>query len=241
MRPDLPRLIGHRGAAKVAPENTAAGFAAAAAAGLRWVEVDAKITKDGVVVLMHDDSVDRTTNGFGPVESLTAAQLAELDAGSWFSSDFRGEKIPTLAAAMGQFARLGLGCNIEIKPSPGLEEETARLVVRQAQAEWPSSLPAPLISSFSRRSLEVAFALAPELPRGYLVSKLPNDWREVAASLRCASVNLGGRGLTREIVQMVSAEYPLAVWTVNEASRARELLSWGAASIITDDPHLAVV
>lgn len=241
MRPDLPRLIGHRGAAKVAPENTAAGFAAASAAGLRWVEVDAKITKDGVVVLMHDDSVDRTTSGFGPVESLTAAQLAELDAGSWFSSDFRGEKIPTLAAAMGQFARLGLGCNIEIKPSPGLEEETARLVVRQVLAEWPSSLPAPLMSSFAVRSLEVALALAPELPRGYLASKLPDEWRDLTARLRCATVNLGGRGLTREIVQRVSAEYPLAVWTVNEASRARELLSWGAASIITDDPHLAVV
>jgi glycerophosphoryl diester phosphodiesterase len=240
MRPDLPKLIGHRGAAKVAPENTAAGFAAAAAAGVRWVEVDAKITKDGVVVLMHDDRLDRTTNGFGLVESHTVAQLADLDAGCWFSGDFRGERIPTLKAAMGQFARLGLGCNIEIKPSPGLEEETARLVVGEVQADWPSSLPAPLISSFAVRSLEVALALAPELPRGYLASKLPEGWRDLVARLRCATVNLGARGLTRETVQMVVAEYPLAVWTVNEASRARELLSWGAASIISDDPHLVV-
>jgi glycerophosphoryl diester phosphodiesterase len=233
-------LIGHRGAAKVAPENTAAGFAAAAEAGVRWVEVDAKISRDGVVVLMHDDTVDRTSNGFGPVESLTASQLAELDAGSWFSADFRGEKVPTLAAAMAQFASLGLGCNIEIKPSPGLEAETARLVVRQVLADWPSSLPAPLMSSFAIESLEVALALAPDLPRGLLSSKLPEDWREQAARLRCATVNLGARGLDQATVRKVAAEYPLAVWTVNEASRAQELLSWGAASIISDVPDLAV-
>ncbi|MFY7962695.1 MAG: glycerophosphodiester phosphodiesterase family protein [Elsteraceae bacterium] len=93
----------------------------------------------------------------------------------------------------------------------------------------------------SASAADVQLRGAPELPRGFLSSKLPEDWRDVTARLRCATVNLGGRGLTREIVQKVSAEYPLAVWTVNEASRARELLSWGAASIITDDPHLAVV
>ncbi len=236
----LPVLIGHRGAAKVAPENTAAGFAAASKAGVRWVEVDAKITKDGVVVLMHDDAVDRTTDGFGPVESLTAAELAQLDAGSWFSAEFKGERIPTLSDAIAQFARLGLGCNIEIKPSPGLEVETAQLVVRQVLREWPSSLPPPLLSSFAVLSLEVAQAVAPALPRGYLASKAPADWREQVARLGCSTVNLGGRGLDRETVGMISAHYPLAVWTVNDASRARELLSWGAASIISDDPSLKI-
>ena len=234
----LPRLIGHRGAAKVAPENTGAGFAAASAAGVRWVEVDAKISKDGVVVLMHDDRVDRTSDGFGAVESLSAADLAALDAGSWFSADFKGERVPTLADAMAMFARLNLGCNIEIKPSPGLEEETARAVVHQVQREWPSSLPPPLLSSFAIRSLEVAQALAPELPRGYLVSKLPANWHDEAARLACSTVNLGGRGLDRQTVSEVTAHYPLAVWTINQASRAQELLSWGVTSIISDVPDL---
>jgi glycerophosphoryl diester phosphodiesterase len=237
----LPAVIGHRGAAALAPENTLAGFRAAAAAGARWVEFDVKLSADGVVVLMHDDTLDRTTDGSGAVAATPHAALAALDAGGWFGPTFRGERVPTLVETIAELARLGLGANIEIKPCPGRAEATTRAVADVVAAHWPDSLPAPLISSFEPACLAVARDLSPALPRGLLVKRLASDWRDAVAALGCATVNLGRRhASTAAIAAVLAAGLELAVWTVNEADEAAALRAAGASAIITDRPDALV-
>ena len=233
----LPRIIGHRGAAALAPENTLAGFRAAAAAGVRWVEFDVKLTRDGTAVLMHDETLERTTNGLGRVADTPLAMMAALDAGAWFGAGFRDERVPTLVEACAELGRLGLGANIEIKPCPGRAESTAAAVIATVAAHWPASLPPPLISSFAPESLAVVRDQAAHLPRGLLVEKLPQDWRRQANLLGCATVNLGRRHATAAaIAEVLASGLALVMWTVNEAVEATRLLAAGASAIITDRP-----
>jgi glycerophosphoryl diester phosphodiesterase len=163
--PDIPRIIGHRGAAAAAPENTLAGIARAHALGCRWVELDAKLSYDRIALLMHDDRLERTTDGSGLFADRTAAELRRLDAGRWKAPEFAGEPIPTLAEAIGLMERLGMGANIEIKACPGREVETGSRVAAELRLLWPRGH-GLLVSSFSAASLEAARAAAPELPRG---------------------------------------------------------------------------
>lgn len=235
----LPPVIGHRGAAGLAPENTLAGFRAAAAAGARWVEFDVKLTGDGNVVLMHDDRLDRTTDGRGPVATAAFSTIAALDAGAWFGEGFEGERVPSLEQAMVELARLGLGANIEIKPNPGQAADTARAVVDLLVARWPDDLPAPLLSSFDQACLAVARDRAPALPRGYLAEALPFGWRRDVEALGCVSVNLGHRQLSaRHVDEVLAAGLALVIWTVNEPTEAARLWAAGVTSIITDRPNL---
>ena len=125
----LPRVIGHRGAAAYAPENTLEGIREAARRGARWVEFDAKLTGDGVVILMHDDTLDRTTNGHGSVAQTSFGDIGRLDAGAWFGEAWRGARVPRLADALALLVELDMQANIEIKPCPGREIETAQAVV----------------------------------------------------------------------------------------------------------------
>lgn len=241
LRVSLPPVIGHRGAAAIAPENTLAGLRAAAAAGARWVEVDAKLTADGVVVLMHDDTLDRTTNGTGPVARQDYASLAALDAGSWFGPAFAGEKVPTLQDMIDTLAELGMGANIEIKPCPGRERETAFAVAELVQAKWPAHLPPPVLSSFERASLEAARDRAPDLPRGYLVEALVPGWQQEVAALGCVSLHLGAWNIDADTIAAAQAAgLPIAAWTVNDPAQAAALRATGVAAIITDDPATLV-
>jgi glycerophosphoryl diester phosphodiesterase len=234
----LPPVIGHRGAAALAPENTLAGLRAAAAAGARWVEFDVKLTADGTPVLMHDETLERTTDGRGKVAATPAATIAALDAGAWFGAGFAGERVPTLIEAIGELGRLGLGANIEIKPCRGREAATAAAVVEVVARHWPAALPAPLISSFAPKCLAVARDRAPALPRGLLVRRLPRDWRRQVDALGCASINLGqGFASRRAIAAVRAAGLRVVIWTVNEPVAARRLLAAGADAVITDRPE----
>jgi glycerophosphoryl diester phosphodiesterase len=236
-RPLLPRVIGHRGAARHAPENTLAGLQAAARLGVAWVEFDVMLTQDGHPVLLHDDSLARTTGLARLLCDTPLAEARRLDAGAWFGPAFAGQGIPTLEEAFAALAQLGLGANIEIKPAPGFVAETARATVETTLRAWPANLPPPLLSSFEVGALEVAQELAPDLARGYLVEELPPDWQATAERLGCVSVHPWTKPLTRPQVEAIKAAgYLVAVYTVNEGARARELLAWGADSIITDDP-----
>jgi glycerophosphoryl diester phosphodiesterase len=233
----LPPVIGHRGAAAAAPENTLAGFRVAAALGVAWVEFDVRLAADGTCILLHDDRVDRTTNGTGEAAQLTFGALRRLDAGAWFGAGFAGERIPSLSEAIALLATLGLGANIEIKPSPGAEVATARAVARIVQTEWPAGLPAPLLSSFAPAALAAAQAAAPAIPRGLLVGSLPSDWLRQAESVGAATIHCDQRRLDRARAhQVTEAGYPLLAYTVNQPARARELLAWGASAVFTDEP-----
>jgi glycerophosphoryl diester phosphodiesterase len=234
---ELPPVIGHRGAAALAPENTLAGLRAAAAAGARWVEFDVKLTSDGIAVLMHDETLERTTDGHGPVARTPLATIRTLDAGAWFGGAFRHEPVPTLEEAIGELGRLGLGANIEIKPCPGRAAATAREVVARVRAAWPAGLPPPLVSSFEPECLAVVRDQAPELARGLLLKRLAPDWQRAAVTLGCVSVHLAHRKASAAaIAEVLAAGLALVAWTVNEAVEAARLLAAGAHAVITDRP-----
>lgn len=234
-----PFVIGHRGAAGLAPENTLRGFDRAAEAGVTWVEFDVMLSRDSLPMLIHDDDVDRTTDGRGAVADLTGAELARLDAGAWFGPDFAGARIPTLADAVIRLTELGLGANVEIKPYPGLETETAEAVCAWIAANWPASLPEPVISSFSMEAMEVARRMLHGAERALLFEGLPRDWRDWVKRLDAKAVHLDSRSTTRAIAKaMADAGLPLRVYTVNDPKRAAELKSWGVASVFTDRPDL---
>jgi len=233
----LPRLIGHRGAAAYAPENTLAGLAMARRLGVDWVEFDVMLTADGVPVLLHDESLERTAGVARLLSATPLAELAALDAGAWFGPAFAGERVPTLETAIARLAALGLGANVEIKPAAGRARETARATLETLQRCWPGALPLPLLSSFEIDCLEVAQSLSPALPRGYLIEELPADWRTTAARLGCTSVHPWHEPLTaQQVAALRQAGYLVAVYTVNRPERAAELLSWGVDALITDDP-----
>jgi glycerophosphoryl diester phosphodiesterase len=238
---ELPRVMGHRGAAALAPENTLAGLRAAAAAGLSWVELDVMLSGDGVPVLFHDDNLKRTTGRDAAMAETPFADLAGLEAGAWFAPAFAGEPIPALEAALALAVELGLTPNLEIKPTPGRDAETAAAALQVIARSWPAGRPGPLVSSFSRIALEVAQDQAPGLPRALIAWRLPRDWQRAAAALQCASVHLRGARLrARTAAKVKRAGYPLAAFTVNEPKRARRLIALGVDCIITDRPDKIV-
>ncbi len=237
----LTRVCGHRGAKMRAPENTLAGFRAAKRLGAGWVELDAKLTRDGIPIVIHDETLERTTDGAGRVDSATLTEIHWLDAGRWFAPEYAGEKVPTLAKALRVIAAEGLGVNVEIKPCPGRERETALATIRVIRETWPADRPRPILSSFKRASLETAEAMAPELPRGLLLEKHVDDWREAAERLACQAIHPKWSTLTSEWVgQIKKAGYACLAWTVNDPAQAKRLAGWGVDSIITDAPDLIV-
>ncbi len=230
-----PRLIGHRGARMTAPENTLSGIRQAHVEGATWVEFDVKLTADGVPVLIHDETVDRTTDGSGAVADMSLARIKQLDAGTPFDAAFAGERVPTLVDALALMASLGMGFNLEVKPCPGRERETALVALDTVRKHWTG--PTPIFSSFKAASLAAVRDAGPEMPRGYLAEALGPDWLAEARTLGCRFAHPGHRHLTREQVAAAKAAgFPVLAWTVNDAARGRELLSWGVDSLITDCP-----
>ncbi|MGH6884958.1 MAG: glycerophosphodiester phosphodiesterase family protein, partial [Geminicoccales bacterium] len=193
----LPLVIGHRGAAAVAPENTLAGLRAAKAAGVTWVEFDVMLTDDDVPVLFHDDSLKRVTGREQPMAETAYAALSALEAGTWFSSAFAGEPVPTLEQALALLVELRLRPNIELKPTPGRGRATAERTLAVLAERWPAGYAQPLISSFDRMALAAVQELAPALPRGLLAVELPADWRAAAVAFGCVSLHLQAKKLTR--------------------------------------------
>jgi glycerophosphoryl diester phosphodiesterase len=231
----IPRVIGHRGAAAAAPENTLAGIRKAKELGAEWVEFDVKLTRDGVPVLMHDERLERTTSGQGRVAETTLAAIETLDAGAWFQPAFRGERVPTFEAALALCAKLGLGVNVEIKPCPGREAETARVTVETLLGHWPEAMPAPLVSSFAPVCLAVAREIAPALPRGCLAGALPRRWRAALAAHGCRTLHLNHRWLSaRQRAAVLAAGVPLLLYTVDDPRRARQQLAAGVTSVFTN-------
>ena len=232
----LPRLVGHRGAAMDAPENTLAGLREAARQGCRRVEIDVRLTADGGLVLMHDPTVGRTTTAAGRVRELPLAAIARMDAGARFDAAFAGEPVPTLADAIRAADALDLLVDIELKCDPGDSAATATALVREIERAWQADEP-PLISSFDRAALAAVRAARPDLPVAVIAPTLSDAWREAFSMLGAASLHVGERGLTREAVNpLVAGGIEIGVYTVNDAARAGELLSWGVGAVFTDCP-----
>lgn len=224
----LPRWIAHRGGGALAPENTLAGIRLAARMGFRAVEFDVMLSADASPFLIHDETLERTTNGRGAVCRTSGRELAALDAGA-------GERVPSLSEAALLCRQLGLRANVEIKPAQGWARQTAEVVVRQAQTLWGDDPLPPLFSSFSLEALEICRDLAPELPRGVLFESLPDDWLAVVRQLGAVSVHCDAAQLSAEQAAAVRRQgLLLCCYTVNEASQAERLLTWGVNSLFTD-------
>lgn len=233
----LPRVVGHRGAAAYAPENTLASIREAHRRGATWVEFDVKLSQEGLPLLMHDASLRRTAGLDRPVAGTSWAKIAGLDAGAWFDRGFTGEKIPSFAQALACAAELAMGINVEIKPCPVREAITAQVVCATLAQHWPAAQPTPLLSSFSEASLAAARSAAPDLPRALLVGAVPADWQRRAEALAVMGINVDGKRLTAPQASAIkSAGYLLSAYTINEGRRARDLLAMGVDCIITDRP-----
>jgi glycerophosphoryl diester phosphodiesterase len=245
----LPMVIGHRGAKQIAPENTIASMRAAKAVGATCVEVDVMLTKDGVPVIHHDNSVDRCTNGKGHVSEQTWQEIQLLDAGSYFCPDFEGERIPTLTELVEECTSLGLGLNIEIKHSnddatvPASAEELQRerdlaKVTCQTLLALDANPERVFLSSFSIAALEVAQQMLPHFKRSYLVEDIPAGWEETVRRLGCVSFNFNWKKASREQVEACARTgVPLYAYTVNDPEVAEQLISWGLSGVFSDCPH----
>ncbi len=235
--PDLAAVIGHRGAAAMAPENTLAGLRAAHAAGAAWVEVDLRSSADGRAVLFHDATLERTTDGRGRVADHRLDDLQRLDAGRWFDPAFAGEPVPDLGSALRLAGSRGLGVNLELKAEPGAAGDLGEALAADLRAAGPR--PPLLLTSFDRTALETCARRLPDVPRGLLADDLPDDWREAARALGCVSVHLGYGLLDADRIAAIhAADLRVVAWTLNDLKWAHRLWEWGVDSIVTDDPAL---
>jgi len=231
----FPKLIAHRGAGKLAPENTLAAMRLGQHFGYTAFEFDVKLSQDRIAILLHDAELDRTTNGLGRAADWLFGDLAQLNAGGWHSKEFSGEPIPTLQNIAQYLISNGLHCNIEIKPTPGLEQITGEIVANLAQQYWASVSVKPILSSFSLDSLQAAKAVCPDMPRGFLTNGLPENWHSILTDLDCVSIHLSYKHVTQKTAQAIKAAgFRLCVWTVNDPKLAQDMLRWGVDSVITD-------
>lgn len=230
-----PRWIAHRGAGKLAPENTLAAFRVGAAHGYRAFECDVKLSADGIPFLLHDATLQRTTSGHGPAAALAWADLARLDAGAWHGRPYAGEPVPSFAAIARFCLRNDYALDVEIKPSPGRELETGRVVAAMAAHLWAAAPTPPLMTSFQPAALEGARAAAPQLARGLLLDALRPGWLDDAKALGCAAVVTNYTLLDAAVLAAIhGAGMRGLVYTVNDPAEARRLDTLGIDGIVTD-------
>ncbi len=231
-----PRWIAHRGAGKLAPENTLAAFRLGASYGYRMAECDAKLSADGVVFLLHDSTLERTTNGTGTAGEQAWHALSQLDAGAWHSRAFAGEPLATLDNVARYGQANGHWLNIEIKPTPGTELATGRAVAEAAARLWSNGAAhTPLLTSFQPDALRGALDAAPHLPRGLLLDTLWDGWMAMATSLDCVAVVCNHALWDASTVGLAKAAgLRTLAYTVNDEWAAQRLLDLGLDGIITD-------
>jgi glycerophosphoryl diester phosphodiesterase len=240
-----PRLVVHRGGGILAPENTIAALRCGLERGFHAAEFDVMLSGDMIPIVMHDPELGRTIKGKGSISSLTAQQLTAMDAGSWFGKEFAGERVP----AYEQFFRFcvdhGIWMNVEIKPAPGFEEATGRVLAENTKrfldalrgpGSWHGDVAhLPLFSSFSFEALMAAKAAAPEIPRAMLLRSIPKNWQDILRQLDAVAVDVSYRQLQpKQVEEVKAAGYGLSCYTVNDIDLARSLKSWGVDAICTD-------
>jgi glycerophosphoryl diester phosphodiesterase len=223
-----PRWFAHRGGGSLAPENTLAGIRLAARLGFKAVEFDVMLSGDGTPVLIHDETLERTTGGCGLVAETSDAVLFSLDAG-------QGERIPRFSEAAALCRELGLLANVEIKPAVGYEAVTAKVVADLVAKLWQGAAVQPLISSFSLLALEIARDLAPAIPRGLLFEDVPADWLAELARLDGVSLHCAASLLTDAVLaEAQAARVPVLCYTVNDPEQAKQLFRRGVSGLFTD-------
>ncbi|HSW68814.1 MAG TPA: glycerophosphodiester phosphodiesterase [Gammaproteobacteria bacterium] len=234
---NLSRIIAHRGASVLAPENTLSAFRTAYEIGAKWVEFDVMLAACGEVVVIHDETLDRTTNGSGKVCDYPYSYLKTLDAGSWFNPAFSGEKIPTLAEVAKLLREYNLIANIEIKPFLGKEDETVKNVLNVINECWQPSNHPPLISSFSRKVLECVRQYSSTHYLALLMDEWELDWERYCNELNCIAVDVNHRILNQaRVAEVKSTGRFLLSYTVDLPERAENLFDWGVDAVFSNCP-----
>lgn len=233
-----PPVIAHRGAGADAPENTLAAIRSAHEQGANWIEVDIKITYDGVPILMHDDTLDRTTTGQGPVAEKTWDDIQKLRVSVEAGSKYQQEAIPSLAEVIKLILDLDMSLVAELKPCLGRSKATTMVAMIELAKAWPERALSPVISSFDMESLEMAAQLEPHWSRCLLLKEWDTDWRQKVSQAGACAVSLPESHLSQERVnEIVRLRIPLLAYTVNEPARAKELLAWGVTAVYADCPR----
>ncbi|MAZ77945.1 MAG: glycerophosphodiester phosphodiesterase [Legionellaceae bacterium] len=223
-----PRFIAHRGASGSAPENTLKAFREAKRLGASMVEFDVGLCADEVAVVIHDDTVDRTTNGHGNVLALTLAELRALDAGE-------GERIPTLGEVLACLVELNLAANIEIKPCRGLEKRTVSTVLADI-ARWQAKLPAIVISSFSNVVLNEVRRQSDQSLLAALFEALPEGWEKQIVHLNCISVNLNKAHINAQKIQLIKSKgYQVLCYTAETSREAEPCFEMGVDAVFVNN------
>ena len=230
-----PFWIAHRGAGKLAPENTLAAFKVGASHRYRMFECDVKLSADGVPFLLHDTTLERTTSGKGIAGEKTWVELSKLDAGNWHSAAFVNESLPSLDVIARFCLDGGYFLNIEIKPTPGQEAATGSAVANAAAKLWPTTAVPPLLTSFAPDALCAAKAAQLRFPRGLLLDRWWTGWLETALSLDCVAVVCNHLLWdASSMTQAKSAGFRCLSYTVNDEASAQRLIDLGGDGLITD-------
>ena len=230
-----PLWFAHRGAGALAPENTLAAFREGARHGYRGFECDVKLSSDDVPFLLHDTTLQRTTRERGVAGEHSWAQLSRIDAGSRHSRAYAGEPIPSLEAIAAFVRANGFALNIEIKPTPGSELHTGRVVAREVARLWAGDAAPPLLSSFEVDALEGAHEGAPQLPRALLLEDFWDSWFERAQALGCVAVVMSYAMMDAAVLaRLHGAGLRCIVYTVNDPAEAKRQLDLGIDGIVTD-------
>ncbi len=228
-------LIGHRGAAALAPENTLESLKAAATCGLNWVEFDVQPCASGEWVVFHDADLYRTTGAPGKIQKKTWSELKNLDAGSWFGSNYQGARIPLLGEVLCALQQLALHPVIEIKTFGSPQKQSLISLLRCVQSTWPATLPPPLFSSFDLQTLILLRSLDPSALIGYLVSELNIQAIALSKQYAFSSLHAHAPSLTPFLIQHAKQQdLPLLVYTLNDPIAIASLLAQGVFAVFSD-------
>lgn len=235
----IPPVIAHRGAGQSAPENTLAAIRVAHEEGARWVEFDVKITYDGVPILMHDETLDRTTNGQGLIAETMWDDLKLCDAGVLFNHSFTGERVPHLTDALKAVIEYDLSAIIEIKPCPGRAKATTMVAMIEIAKAWPEKEIFPVISSFDMECLEVAAQLEPPWPRCVLMREWEDEWYNKVGQAQACAISIRSEHLTKERIRQVKdSGVVILAYSVGDPVRAKDLLAWGVSAVYSCSPRM---
>lgn len=237
--PQRDEVQAHRGASAIAPENTIAAFRAAAEAGAKWVELDVALSADGTLVVIHDDSVDRTSSGKGSLGELTGAEIGALDAGAWFDPGFAGERIPTLAETIAALGELGLSANVEIKQHKHHKSLDQLVCAVQADISKRAANTQIMISSFDPEALKAMHALEPELEMAMLWGRPPEDWAEQLAAIPATTIHMHFKALSIGLLEETTKRgIKVRAWTCNDPVQLVSFWGAGLSGVITDNPKV---
>lgn len=237
--PSRDEVQAHRGASAIAPENTLAAFRAAAEQGAKWVELDVALLGDDTLVVIHDDSVDRTTSGTGNLGALTRAEVDRLDAGSWFGSQFAGEKLPTLDEVIAELGQLGLSANVEIKQHPHHKSLDQLVEAVQHAIGKRAAGTNIMISSFDPDCLRAMHALEPDLEMAMLWGRPPEDWEAQLAAIPASTIHMHFKALSIGLLEETTKKgTKVRAWTCNDPVQLVSFWDAGLTGVITDNPKL---